>query len=376
MKRILSSPRADWQKRCEDVGFYYHTRLGNEETGEPGSPYWKEDAYYSLTPEEAETLANAATEVNGLLESTLDKIFLDDRRLQQMMRIEDYPDVSETLLRASWEEHRLGLSTRIRLAWNPLNGSEPVLLNAYPSTPMGMAEQQAQQSWSSDMFLTPHQFAALDTSLIEALQGKKEENPKIHVFVTTLDAANEMLSNMVYWLGRANEAGIETVAAFWEAMRYSPNETIWVDQYGNPIEAGYSCLPLSSLLNSGNGEYVVKHPSALPFIEPLWRSPLGSNFIMAATWALHSDHPNLLETRIGNPQNLADPAVFPLSSAYTTMPVVQERSPYGRFGDNDEYAPEFDVWLVEGEPVALSIREYTIGDTALSVSARPHQIEV
>jgi glutathionylspermidine synthase len=337
-------------------------------------PYWREDAYYSLTAEETETLATAASTVNMLLENALNKIYVDDKRFRQMMKIEDYPNASEMMLKTSWEEHQPGTSTRIRLAWNPQEEGEPVLLNAYPATPMGMAEQQAQQAWSEDMFLTPHQFATLDISLIDALQQKQEQYPLLHIFVTTLDSANEMLSNMVYWLGRANEAKIETVAAFWEAMRYSSSEAAWVDQYGNSIQAAYSCLPLPFLLNSETGEHLMKHPASLPFVEPAWRGPLGSNLVMAATWALNKDHPNLLETRIGNPHELADPAVFPLSAAYASMPVAQARSPYGRFGENNEFAPEFDVWLINGDPVALSIREYELGPGSLTVSAIPHQI--
>ena len=50
-------PRADWQRRCEDVGFYFHSL---------GGRYWEEAACYVLSGEEVDILEAAAEELQRL----------------------------------------------------------------------------------------------------------------------------------------------------------------------------------------------------------------------------------------------------------------------------------------------------------------------
>src|SRR2546426_8913179 len=57
MRRSTMPPRADWQRRCEDVGFYFHSL---------GGRYWEEAACYVLSGEEVDILEAAAEELQRL----------------------------------------------------------------------------------------------------------------------------------------------------------------------------------------------------------------------------------------------------------------------------------------------------------------------
>jgi len=57
MRRSSMPPRADWQRRCEDVGFSFHSL---------GGRYWEETACYVLSSEEVDILEAAAEELQRL----------------------------------------------------------------------------------------------------------------------------------------------------------------------------------------------------------------------------------------------------------------------------------------------------------------------
>jgi glutathionylspermidine synthase len=54
MQRISISPRTDWQKKLEEIGFGFHTINGT---------YWNESAYYLLSEREVLNLETATQEL-------------------------------------------------------------------------------------------------------------------------------------------------------------------------------------------------------------------------------------------------------------------------------------------------------------------------
>lgn len=396
MRRVLSTARPDYTVRCDEVGFYHHSSppmlgfiSGDTEATEPSrltEPYWWEDAYYELTVTEAETLGEAAETSAALMHETLLEVAADERKFAKLLLTEGFPGETSEMLRASILAGDAGLTVRMRLAWDPtLVGSRPVLLNVYAGSAFGMAEQQAQQSWSSDTFLISKQFAALDTSLISVIRERYRDEigtgQKLHLLVTgEADPNRELLSALIYIHGRATEAGFTCVPVLWNAVSY--HDGAWWDQYGEKILLAYSLLPFPYLYAHGEGSHLLS--SSLPFVEPAWWGLLNSNLLLAAAWNRDPSHPNLLPTLLGDKtgeQAVASdtpPSVFPLSRTAGDTLVTQQAAPYRRYGSRGEYRPEYDVWCVwdQGEPtaVALSMHEYEETLGGLRYYAVPHQI--
>ena len=62
MRRENQVPRADWRKRCEDAGFFYHS---------VGGTYWDETACYAFSAEQVDRLEEVTAELQSMcLEAT------------------------------------------------------------------------------------------------------------------------------------------------------------------------------------------------------------------------------------------------------------------------------------------------------------------
>ena len=57
MRRIATSPRANWQKKVEEVGLTWHT--GDR-------PYWNESAFYEFTAKEVDFLEAATSDLEKM----------------------------------------------------------------------------------------------------------------------------------------------------------------------------------------------------------------------------------------------------------------------------------------------------------------------
>ena len=89
MERISISPRRDYQTKIEALGFDFH-----------GS-YWREEAYYRLSPEETERLETATVEAY--------KMYCDAAHYI----IEEKPEFMERILKLPPE-----IIERLRQSWN------------------------------------------------------------------------------------------------------------------------------------------------------------------------------------------------------------------------------------------------------------------
>jgi glutathionylspermidine synthase len=77
MRRIASTPRADWQKKVEAAGLTWHT-------GEHHA-YWDESAFYEFTAKEVDLLASATNELEAMTRKAVQHMI--DNRLYSKMGI-------------------------------------------------------------------------------------------------------------------------------------------------------------------------------------------------------------------------------------------------------------------------------------------------
>jgi glutathionylspermidine synthase len=125
MRRLTVNPRADWQKRVENVGLTYHTL-------DDGSPYWNESAYWQFTSKEIDRLEAATAELQKLALAAGDAV-LDQDRLAQM-RI---PREAMPAIRAAWNNEPPALYGRFDLAYD---GNSIKLVEYNADTPTGLLE--------------------------------------------------------------------------------------------------------------------------------------------------------------------------------------------------------------------------------------------
>jgi glutathionylspermidine synthase len=57
MRRIASTPRANWQAKVEEVGLAWHSGA---------KPYWNESAFYEFTAKEVDALESATNELEKM----------------------------------------------------------------------------------------------------------------------------------------------------------------------------------------------------------------------------------------------------------------------------------------------------------------------
>ena len=98
MERISISPRRDYQTKIEALGFDFH-----------GS-YWREEAYYRLSPEETERLETATVEAYRMYCDAAQYII--EEKPEFMERILNLPPEIIERIRQSWNDDELSLYGR------------------------------------------------------------------------------------------------------------------------------------------------------------------------------------------------------------------------------------------------------------------------
>src|SRR5437867_13407026 len=102
MRRSTMPPRADWQRRCEDVGFYFHSL---------GGRYWEEAACYVLSGEEVDILEAAAEESQRLCLDACEHIVRNGRYGELAI-----PGASSECVGDSWKRREASISRRSHLS--------------------------------------------------------------------------------------------------------------------------------------------------------------------------------------------------------------------------------------------------------------------
>ena len=179
MERVPSRPRPNAPERHAEAGFHHH------------AGYWVEDAYYSIPEHDARTLADSALTALAVLERSMSAVLKDSNRFRQLLSVEGLSHYMSDMIIYSWEQQKQGVCSRIRLGWNPDEGS-PVLLGYKSGSALGMVEQAAQQAWGADLHPDEFQFANLDRAMSSALSVY--EGIPVHVLFPLNDDTGEIRS--------------------------------------------------------------------------------------------------------------------------------------------------------------------------------------
>ena len=362
MKRITITPRADWQKKVEEIGLIYHHTEGR--------PYWNESAYYSFTSAEIDRIELATNELHEMCLKTAQHI-IDNNRFNEL----SIPDAAIPVIKQAWENEPPALYGRFDLAYD---GEQLKLLEYNGDTPTALLEASvAQWHWLEELFPKLDQFNSIHEKLLAKWQELKPYVAKtVHfAYLEPPDVENsEDLMTVSYLMDVAGQAGFESVLLRMDDIGWDAAQNCFVDLDGRPMRSIFKLYPWEWLLFDVYADILLSTYSLTQWIEPIWKMLLSNKGILPILWELFPGHPNLLEAHFHDPKKLTDYVKKPLLSregANLTIrrgsSVQETAGPYGAEGFvyqararipncNGTY-PVLGSWLIDGVAAGIGIRE-------------------
>ncbi len=371
MKRETLTPRPDWQRKVEDLGFLYHSIDG---------VYWDERACYRFTPDEIDVLEAATAELHQRCLEAVERVVA--KRDFERFRI---PSAFHDLIVQSWKEGQKSLFGRFDLSWD--GTGEPRMLEYNADTPTALLEASVVQwYWLQDVFPQDDQFNSIHEKLIERwkdLRGQLAANGIVH-FTCSMESAEDQ-GNLGYLQDSAMQAGLQPVALDigdigWDGKRF-------VDLDTQPINTLFKLYPWEWMAREEFGQYLAR--GAVRVIEPPWKMLLSNKAILPVLWEMFPDHPNLLPASFEPGRFATDYVKKPLYSREgANVSITAGGSTVEAPGDYGEEGfiwqayhplPAFDgnytvigSWIVGDEPAGIGIREDATPITRNSSRFLPH----
>lgn len=355
MNRRIFTPRADWPEKVSEVGLSFHTI--------DGLPYWDESVAYEFSLAQIETLEAAAAELHARYLDAAEAVIQNNwwERLE-------IPEAAVMQIMASWEREDFSIYGRFDLAWD--GTGEPKLLEYNADTPTALLESSvAQWYWLQDVAPDADQFNSLHERLVEAWKS----HPAEHIHFTCLDGSEEDVMTTEYMRETAQQAGKKTTFLPIASVGWNAATKKFVDHEEQPMEALFKLYPWEWMWTdayaanlSGRGQI---------FCEPMWKMLLSNKGMLPILWELFPDHPNLLAA-YDSPEKLAgnyvqkpklsregaNVTIFEngVITAQQTGAYTQSGSIYQAIASLPRFSgqtPILGVWMVQGEPAGMGIRE-------------------
>jgi glutathionylspermidine synthase len=380
VQRRTNPPRADWERRVEEVGLAHHTAQG--------VPYWHEEAHYVFTLAEVMKIEEATRELHALCIDAAEAV-IRDRRYAELA----IPPHAVPLIEASWEADAPSVYGRFDFSYD--GRGQPKMLEYNADTPTSLVEAAvAQWFWLEDRFPGGDQFNRLHEALLETWTALRPHlfSPRVH-FAAMDDVEDQ--ATIVYLRDTAQQAGLETVQLPIGDIGWDAANAMFVDLQGAPIHCIFKLYPWEWLVAEEFGANIVLARDSTQWMEPAWKMILSNKGILPILWERNQDHPNLLPA-------YRDDLLFTEADAYVVKPLLSREganvrivSPWhreaatgGDYGEEgfvyQEYAalPDFQghhpvigSWIIGQEPAGMGIRESTGPITDNLSRFVPHRIE-
>lgn len=294
MRRVEASPRVNWRREVEELGFTYHTI--------DGELYWDEAGWYEFSSAEIEKIETATNTLHALCLQAV-QFVLDQDRFDEF-RI---PTEFREWIRASWDNDDPTVYGRFDLAWD--GRSAPKLLEYNADTPTALFEAAVVQwHWLQSVHPGLDQFNSLHEQLIEAWAYLLQHGMTNISFAATA-GHEEDFGNITYLRDTAAQAGIVTEYLDVSDIGFDSRRKSYVGSYGNPIERLFKLYPWEWMIAEEFGRHL---PSAeTQWLEPPWKMLLSNKAMLVVLWELFPDCDYLLPT-----------AWQPLSRDYVRKPIL------------------------------------------------------
>ncbi|BCQ65375.1 hypothetical protein PBOI14_71250 [Pseudomonas sp. Boi14] len=273
MKRIPSTPRADWQATAEQLGFAFHTF--------DGEPYWDESAYYRFSLRQIEDdLEDPTQELHELCMALVAEV-VDSEELLERLAI---PAAFHELIRQSWKQGDPHLYGRMDLCYD---GTGPAkLLETNYDTPTSLYEASffqyvwlEQQMQRGQLPAGCDQFNSIEDKLLQAFVQGGFKSP-MH-FASVRDSLEDR-GTVEYLRDIARQAGLGTRLLDIEDIGLNVGGR-FVDLLGTPIDSLFKLYPWEHLFNEAFGRPLpaaarsLSSPRGKPFSPTRARWPCSGN---------------------------------------------------------------------------------------------------
>jgi glutathionylspermidine synthase len=354
MDRRAIAPRPDWPRKAESVGMIFHHTQGEV--------YWKESAYYRLTPRDVQLIETAT---NELWLRCLDAVqhVVDRQRYAEL----GIPEQAVPLIETSWNDDHPSIYGRFDLGYR--TDEPPKLLEFNADTPTMLLEAAVVQwHWKEEVFPDADQFNTLHERLIAKWQSLREYlREPIHF---AHSESVEDLMTATYLRDTAEQAGYQTVGLHVADIGWH-NVRGFTDLDEQPILNIFKLYPWEWMLREEFGKRLT--PGLPYWIEPAWRMILSNKGILPILWELFPDHPNLLPAFTESARLrewVKKPRVGREGENVEVVTATTREARDGAYGDGDfvyqQYfaLPLYDgqrpivgSWVVDQEAAGVGIRE-------------------
>lgn len=233
MKRIKITPRINYQQKIENLGFNFHT------------DYWKEQAYYSFSNEEIESIETATNECYIMycqaVQKIMDEIEENDYTHIDALKI---PRELAKIIKSSWDMDDLSLYGRFDFAF--INGV-PKLLEFNADTPTSLLEASIiQWDWKKDCFPNKDQFNVIHEFLVQSWKDfHVQYKSNLYYFAYSTENIEDK-ETVQYIISTAMEAGLNCVMLDLSQLKY--DENVFTDPNGNIVECCRFCQKCFQIL--------------------------------------------------------------------------------------------------------------------------------
>ena len=267
------APRPNWKERVESAGLTWHTA--------EGLPYWTEDRNLVFTLKAAETLEDAATELQAMCLEACEEIV--KRGWWDRLCL---PDTAARLAEASWMTSELSIYGRFDFAWTGVG--TPKLLEYNADTPTSLLEAAViQWQWLEDVAPENDQLNSIHEALVD--RWKLVPDPMIH-FACVWDQPEDR-QTIAYLAETAEQAGKSVELLDMADIGLSP-EGRFTDHLDRPIDRLFKLYPWEWMAREPFFESVPRERHR--FIEPAWKMMLSNKALLPILWELNPGHPLLL----------------------------------------------------------------------------------
>lgn len=358
MKRMMITPRNNWQAAVEKLGFGFHTT---------NVPYWDESVYYEMEMSEILLIEKATAELWDLSLGAVQHVM--DNNLYGRFGI---PDWIVPQIEKSWTEDHPAIYGRFDLCYK--NGQLKMLeFNA--DTPTSLYEAGIiQWFWLQDFNKEKDQFNSIHEKLIDYWKYLKTYLNPGPLHFTCLKETLEDLTNLEYMRDCAIQAGLETKLVFMDDLGWDEDSKQFVDLENQPIKNLFKLYPWEWLLTDAFGKHIPEDTNRACWIEPAWKMILSNKAILPILWERYPDCEYLLPAYFeeGKLMNYVKKPILSREGANIDL-VMKDLSlqktggAYGAEGfiyqelftlpNFSDHYPVIGSWIIGQEPAGMGIRE-------------------
>ncbi len=350
MQRKMTTARPDYLAKVNAAGLVY-THEDRVSTSPELYRYWRDDAYYELSPKEIEVLHRASASVFAMLEEAGDYL-LSPAGAADLARF-GIPARAMRAIAESWNEEPACGSVygRFDFRFGGLNHPEadqriPKLYEFNADTPTSLVESLVQWEWFEDnRSLGATQWTNMYEDLVVAWQRnlalitrKIGAMPTVYFACSAEDASHEDEMNTLVLRDTCAAAGYRTETIY--------IENLWVDGDGR-YRAGEDGPLIQVIFKLYPWEHMVHSEHADDLFNAMLDSGFnGASYQGGADITLH--RPNG-ELTMGEVQGYGEEGFILQELA---LPPVFHREDEGK-----DVSTVLGVWMIDGEPSGLAIRE-------------------